>query len=133
MRPQRYEAFTGFSLTQFGELTQESRDGFRTHDLGVLRDHRLHRLAEFGELARRQLRDLHAVLLEVVERLTFLLARGLALDFSGLARRVGDDLSFAGAQRIPDLLAEDHRLDRKSTRLNSSHRCISYAVFCLKK
>src|SRR5437879_10498228 len=26
-----------------------------------------------------------------------------------------------------------HREDRKSTRLNSSHRCISYAVFCLKK
>src|SRR5437763_13311936 len=25
------------------------------------------------------------------------------------------------------------QLDRKSTRLNSSHRCISYAVFCLKK
>src|SRR5437763_7042128 len=25
------------------------------------------------------------------------------------------------------------RVDRKSTRLNSSHRCISYAVFCLKK
>src|SRR5437764_5685378 len=25
------------------------------------------------------------------------------------------------------------RQDRKSTRLNSSHRCISYAVFCLKK
>src|SRR5437879_9405738 len=25
------------------------------------------------------------------------------------------------------------RPDRKSTRLNSSHRCISYAVFCLKK
>src|SRR5437879_9629497 len=23
--------------------------------------------------------------------------------------------------------------DRKSTRLNSSHRCISYAVFCLNK
>src|SRR5437879_9296544 len=27
----------------------------------------------------------------------------------------------------------DLKLDRKSTRLNSSHRCISYAVFCLKK
>src|SRR5438552_1707003 len=27
----------------------------------------------------------------------------------------------------------DHRLDRKSTRLNSSHQIISYAVFCLKK
>src|SRR5207302_6808557 len=26
-----------------------------------------------------------------------------------------------------------HRLDRKSTRLNSSHVKISYAVFCLKK
>src|SRR5437879_7800163 len=26
-----------------------------------------------------------------------------------------------------------HVGDRKSTRLNSSHRCISYAVFCLKK
>src|SRR5437763_12967928 len=25
------------------------------------------------------------------------------------------------------------QIDRKSTRLNSSHRCISYAVFCLKK
>src|SRR5438477_6497373 len=27
----------------------------------------------------------------------------------------------------------DRRLDRKSTRLNSSHMSISYAVFCLKK
>src|SRR5207248_10197548 len=27
----------------------------------------------------------------------------------------------------------DRRRDRKSTRLNSSHRTISYAVFCLKK
>src|SRR5438067_5137264 len=29
--------------------------------------------------------------------------------------------------------AGDKRLDRKSTRLNSSHVSISYAVFCLKK
>src|SRR5437764_108642 len=28
---------------------------------------------------------------------------------------------------------ECRAIDRKSTRLNSSHRCISYAVFCLKK
>src|SRR5256885_905925 len=27
----------------------------------------------------------------------------------------------------------EHRIDRKSTRLNSSHLVISYAVFCLKK
>src|SRR5256886_12947260 len=30
-------------------------------------------------------------------------------------------------------IARDNRLDRKSTRLNSSHSQISYAVFCLKK
>src|SRR3712207_8385008 len=29
--------------------------------------------------------------------------------------------------------AVDHRADRQSTRLNSSHANISYAVFCLKK
>src|SRR5437879_10512440 len=29
--------------------------------------------------------------------------------------------------------ARAYSVDRKSTRLNSSHRCISYAVFCLKK
>src|SRR2546430_12847378 len=29
--------------------------------------------------------------------------------------------------------ARDRRADRKSTRLNSSHSQISYAVFCLKK
>src|SRR3712207_8569813 len=28
---------------------------------------------------------------------------------------------------------DGHRLDRKSTRLNSSHANISYAVFCLQK
>src|SRR5207249_11541806 len=32
-------------------------------------------------------------------------------------------------QRVPHLI----RQDRKSTRLNSSHVSISYAVFCLKK
>src|SRR5437899_9175818 len=35
---------------------------------------------------------------------------------------------------MPDVdLAEPVILDRKSTRLNSSHLGISYAVFCLKK
>ena len=33
----------------------------------------------------------------------------------------------------PGLQVEMGLIDRKSTRLNSSHRCISYAVFCLKK
>src|SRR5947209_17246743 len=37
-------------------------------------------------------------------------------------------------QPHPDESGEiEHRVDRKSTRLNSSHANISYAVFCLKK
>src|SRR2546430_6041379 len=34
---------------------------------------------------------------------------------------------------FPTCLSIDHIADRKSTRLNSSHSQISYAVFCLKK
>src|SRR3712207_7588609 len=34
---------------------------------------------------------------------------------------------------VGDRLANGHAEDRKSTRLNSSHANISYAVFCLKK
>src|SRR3712207_7874565 len=30
-------------------------------------------------------------------------------------------------------MADEHLIDRKSTRLNSSHANISYAVFCLKQ
>src|SRR3712207_7744343 len=37
----------------------------------------------------------------------------------------------AGRRRIPSEFREEQ--DRKSTRLNSSHANISYAVFCLKK
>src|SRR5438067_13772405 len=36
-------------------------------------------------------------------------------------------------QRCGELAAGVAALDRKSTRLNSSHVSISYAVFCLKK
>src|SRR5690349_22999622 len=55
-------------------------------------------------------------------------------------RRHGDRLAYpdVGEQRAPDRLAgvgvqRDRLSDRKSTRLNSSHVEISYAVFCLKK
>src|SRR5687768_18334681 len=40
--------------------------------------------------------------------------------------------SAAGPARL-DELDDESLLDRKSTRLNSSHGYISYAVFCLKK
>src|SRR2546426_5574369 len=38
----------------------------------------------------------------------------------------------AHRREVPDSLRDPGR-DRKSTRLNSSHLVISYAVFCLKK
>src|SRR5438552_10598211 len=42
-------------------------------------------------------------------------------------------LSSLAAERIGALSARRRSPDRKSTRLNSSHQIISYAVFCLKK
>src|SRR5690606_39606124 len=58
-----------------------------------------------------------------------------------LARGVGDDqVEVAGAGpvgggggRLERVRARGNETDRKSTRLNSSHVKISYAVFCLKK
>src|SRR3712207_8245097 len=41
-------------------------------------------------------------------------------------------LCFFGQKRLANHASTDER-DRKSTRLNSSHANISYAVFCLKK
>src|SRR5437879_11140165 len=62
----------------------------------------------------------------------------------GQGHQVGDVLALEhpgeAVDRLPDVLHVlrhgvrdvdlELRLDRKSTRLNSSHRCISYAVFC---
>src|SRR5256885_4443688 len=48
----------------------------------------------------------------------------------GAARGVLRALSRRAVRARPD---PGHRADRKSTRLNSSHLVISYAVFCLKK
>src|SRR5438105_10431376 len=42
---------------------------------------------------------------------------------------LGEDIDVHAGHEHPDRL----RRDRKSTRLNSSHEWISYAVFCLKK
>src|SRR3712207_9007586 len=46
------------------------------------------------------------------------------------ASRAARPLADGGRDRPPD---PAERRDRKSTRLNSSHANISYAVFCLKK
>src|SRR2546428_1045400 len=53
------------------------------------------------------------------------------------SRRCGLSLRrFSGgctAEPVANTPARSHGIDRKSTRLNSSHDQISYAVFCLKK
>src|SRR5258708_30765169 len=72
-----------------------------------------------------------------------------AAEFFGRDHLVGDGLHHIGAgdEHVAGVLHHEdevgHRrridvaagaeLDRKSTRLNSSHQIISYAVFCLKK
>src|SRR5437879_10318670 len=54
-------------------------------------------------------------------------------DSRGVGVPIADgDVGRRERRRIDEPVERDHE-DRKSTRLNSSHRCISYAVFCLKK
>src|SRR5256885_11418580 len=52
------------------------------------------------------------------------------LQILGLGRR---RLPARRFERARGVAARQRQLDRKSTRLNSSHLVISYAVFCLKK
>src|SRR5207249_6778168 len=55
-----------------------------------------------------------------------------AWDNGGGGVRSGRAYTFFGPLK-GTIAAADADLDRKSTRLNSSHVSISYAVFCLKK
>src|SRR3712207_7825048 len=80
------------------------------------------------------------------------LFRSVAMDAARTAKRLGADTKIVyrrGEQELPARLEEIQHakeegieflflsspieIDRKSTRLNSSHANISYAVFCLKK
>src|SRR2546422_8481381 len=72
--------------------------------------------------------------------------RSTLFPYTTLFRSVWRPLQFPFRLRVNDVIRIDGRLglvirvtecaavvDRKSTRLNSSHGYISYAVFCLKK
>src|SRR5688572_31985539 len=79
--------------------------------------------------------DADTHLWEMSEAWTRYLPADLAEDW-GIKFRRGDDGQFAmyvGKRKVE--ISADHlrEEDRKSTRLNSSHSQISYAVFCLKK
>src|SRR3712207_8018949 len=67
---------------------------------------------------------------------------GHAVDQRGVLDRLGDNRDPDLLERLfrkgepvlaQDVALVDQEADRKSTRLNSSHANISYAVFCLKK
>src|SRR5439155_5944891 len=61
--------------------------------------------------------------------------RSTLFPYTTLFRSRGIDAEFIAGSAIMIRIQEqpDHDRDRKSTRLNSSHVAISYAVFCLKK
>src|SRR5437762_10512044 len=63
-------------------------------------------------------------------------ARETTVELAACVGCPDDDAELRRAGDRPSVYRETlrrERRDRKSTRLNSSHRCISYAVFCLKK
>src|SRR5438445_6583383 len=59
--------------------------------------------------------------------------RGVPDTVPGQPLRVSERLELLYLNRVRELPSGAQTLDRKSTRLNSSHANISYAVFCLKK
>src|SRR6195952_5894383 len=59
--------------------------------------------------------------------------RSTLFPYTTLFRSGGAAPRYGDLRRCRRLRPEPRCLDRKSTRLNSSHLGISYAVFCLKK
>src|SRR3712207_8941518 len=70
----------------------------------------------------------------VTTSLGALTVKGLALEEPADQGTTGGGLNSSLMVALPaGGLADGQSVDRKSTRLNSSHANISYAVFCLKK
>src|SRR5690242_21213484 len=69
--------------------------------------------------------DIRAILDQVRDWFAYAFKNNLPLDLSPSNLRMDD----RGIVTLTDFTEQD----RKSTRLNSSHMSISYAVFCLKK
>src|SRR3712207_8856693 len=73
----------------------------------------------------------YTTLFRSAEKLGAVFGGQLGGPMEGLVPLIGENL---GLQRAPiEVREEGLRQVRKSTRLNSSHANISYAVFCLKK
>src|SRR3712207_2232456 len=78
---------------------------------------------ERQEMLAEAKREAERIVKEARERQTRLVSEQ---EITKQAERQADDI-------IEDARAREREIDRKSTRLNSSHANISYAVFCLKK
>src|SRR5690625_6064485 len=68
-------------------------------------------------------------LIETSERL----AEQIAAKSGPTIRKVMELIPYAKTSMFDEGVKKEAEADRKSTRLNSSHVAISYAVFCLKK
>src|SRR5690242_20761059 len=68
---------------------------------------------------------------KVIGNLYFVTSMGFFMFGGVLALGIRAELAHPGLQFLS--YETYNQLDRKSTRLNSSHMSISYAVFCLKK
>src|SRR5437762_11377248 len=76
---------------------------------------------------------------EQTKVIRFVYGTNSCFSLEGAAEHVGSGLYRKASDQRRNLwliadaeIAGSAQVDRKSTRLNSSHRCISYAVFCLK-
>src|SRR5690625_5428927 len=89
--------------------------------------------AIFGSKNERELKRMRKIVVQInalegeMEKLTDEQLRAKTAEFR---QRLADGATLD--QLLPEAFAAV-REDRKSTRLNSSHVAISYAVFCLKK
>src|SRR5437899_10205597 len=89
--------------------------------------------AHFDDLSRRRYPDIARAMKLPVDRIMESVEEIMGLEPKPGRRFGGNDSRYI----VPDVyvykLGSDYTIDRKSTRLNSSHLGISYAVFCLKK
>src|SRR3989454_4848669 len=95
------------------------------------------KLAEIGEPAVPLLREAEIEQPEMAARISEILddiqGQRLEGEFHILSACEDEDLDLETGAFLIAQFAYPNLEDRKSTRLNSSHLVISYAVFCLKK
>src|ERR1041385_6099918 len=120
-------------------LTGQRPGGLETRAFDVAlilhADHELNASTFAARVAAATLTDIHSAIVGAIGALKGPLHGGANADVMRMLLEIGPE---AGADKAVDIvrakLAKKEKIpDRKSTRLNSSHGYLSYAVFCLKK